>query len=342
MLGLLLSAQIATAHPSLDGIAAQEPVQQEITLKPSTIPVQVPLSSADYEVFREAAAKYITPYTNQCALFVNRLFQARFGRLMFGNAWELQLHPDNAGFLDLVWRLGEDDYDRSRNLALKNVEDRVEHFEQLYDVLDHEKTPVGVIGFLYQYSAYREYVADNTKVLPQTHITFLAGRKAFRVVNGGDAPQTIREILTGKYGVIHDFEEPFLKKHLPLDAILAPEEDYVYVDYLIEEQFKTVTSGSLLEVFLRKHRNNHITPLVRPVSYSRVSQEIIDELQRQKTILSTLGRVEMTRGREYENLDFPGKSEWEKVLQSRLGIENTEKALLVPIPVQSVVRTTEA
>ena len=265
--------------------AQEEPILDTQNVTPTNIPWQVEINQDEYGVFLKEAAKSITPHTNQCALFVNRIFLARFGRAIFGNAWEMQLHPDNQKYLTLVWRLTEDDYDRSANLALYDYTDRVDHYRRLYRELDKIKNPVGTLGFLYHYSAYREYVAANPKVLPQTHITFVAGRKTFDITNDSDTSQTIEEILVAKHGIIHDFERPLLKeRNIPLTEILEPGQSYTYIDYLIEEQFKVIQSNSLLEVFLRKHKNNRTTPLVRPVSYSQISEELEQEITYQKRL----------------------------------------------------------
>ena len=51
------------------------------------------------------------------------------------------------------------------------------------------------------------------------------------------------------------------------------------MDYLVEEQFRTVRRHSLLEMYLKKHRNNHVMSLLRPVSFMQVSGEVLGRVR---------------------------------------------------------------
>lgn len=295
------------------------------------IPIQISIENEKYAQFRNKASEYLSgENTSECAKFVNRMFFLRFGKLMFGNAWDLQIK--NKEFLDLVWRIPENSFDKLLNL--KNLTDRIDHFQQLYTVLDQEEYPLGVIGFVYRYSFYREYVSSLSNRMPQTHITFLAGRKEFHFENESDQSRTLEEILVEKYGVIHDVEKDFVNSKVDLEKTLQPRERLYYNDYLIEEQFKTVMVASLLEVYLRKHRNNRVESLVRPVSYSRVSQKIMNDLTAQQKILNNLGSIEYVSGGDFVNY-FPSEAEkeqWKILLADKLGIDHPEHNLLVPVP----------
>ena len=303
-----------------------------LEMEPSRIPIQIPITDERYDIFRKKVSTIVGKNTSDCALFVNRMFLYRFGKMMFGNAWSIPIKKENQAYLDLVWKLDESQYIREENLRLHNVEDRVAHFEELYDVLDKEERPLGTIGFLYHYSFYRSLVAAHKEWLPQTHITFLAGKKKFYIENKTDIEQTIEKILVKKFGIIHDFERDFVNKKVPLNKKMKPGEKYAYEDYLIEEHAKIVRHGSLLELFLTKHRNNHITPLFRPVSYSRVSKEILKNIEYQEKIMADLGSVEYITGVEFAERDFAGKEEWKKVLKKYFDMDYPEKNLVVVIP----------
>ncbi len=312
---------------------------QEVMVVPefnlvSDIPVQAALGHETYSVYRDKASTYLSEEdSNECALFVNRLFQARFGKMMYGNAWDLQLHPDNQRFIELQWQLDKDDYIKE-GLKLHHYGDRVDHYQRLYEVLDSERYPIGTLGFVYQYSAFRDYVGQQKNVMPQTHITFLAGKKRFAFENISDQPLTLEEVLVEKYGLIHDFERDFVWSRVPLGKILKPGEKYFYYDYLVEEQFKQVLSESLLEVFLRKHKNNRKTPLLRPVSYSRISSDLIHEVQIQKSIMKRLGRLTTIKGADFDThfTSEKRKDWWKGILKRYFGIEKPERALLVSVP----------
>lgn len=305
---------------------------ETIVLNKPNIPIQISLEDEEnYTMYRNKAATYLSEgASNECAKFVNRMFLLRFGKLMFGNAWDLQII--NKDLLDFVWSIPEDSF--TETLRLKKITDRIKHFQELYAVLDEEKTPVGVLGFVYKYSFYKDYVASLSNRIPQTHITFLAGRKYFYFENESEIPKSLEEILVDKYGVIHDIERAFVDNKVKLDRILQPRDRVYYNDYLVEEQFKKVQGESLLEVFLRKHRNNRVSSLLRPVSYSRVTQSIIKDLEMQEEILTKLGDVEYIPGKEFENhfLYQQDRKAWEKVLSGELGIDFPRKSLLIPVP----------
>ena len=194
---------------------------------------------------------------------------------------------------------------------------------------------MGVLGFVYRYSFYREYVGGLENRISQTHVTFLAGRKTFYFENTFDHPKSLEALLVDKYGVIHDIERAFIENKVSLDQVLEPGERVYYDDYLVEEQFKYVQAASLLEVYLRKHRNNRVSSLLRPVSYSRIAQPIIDDLEKQKNILHMLGSdLEYVSGKVFDDYfvsEFE-KENWKNILLLNLGIHFPEKSLIVPVP----------
>lgn len=303
---------------------------QEVFKTPE-IPLQVPIESEAYELFRKQAETYLSgENTSECAKFVNRIFFLRFGKMMFGNAWDLQLK--NKEFLDLVWKISGDSFDSMLNL--KDLTERIDHFESLYETLNKEQYPIGVLGFVYRYSFYREHVYNLPNRIPQTHITFLAGRKTFYFENTSEEKQRLEDILIEKYGVIHAIEKDFVNTKIDLDQVLQPGERVYYEDYLVEEQFKTVIASSLLEVYLRKHRNNRVSSLLRPVSYSRISQDIIQDIESQKQILKGWGGVQFVSGESLDSyfMNISSKEAWKERLSIQLGIDHPEKNLFIPVP----------
>jgi len=247
----------------------------------TSLPTQIPLENPKYISFFEKASQAVGTNTSECARFVNRIFGARFGFFPFGNAWTMQTAPENQKALTLLWQLGKDQYN-PQTLQLNDSKDRVRHFEKLYSVLAKGKYPIGVLGFMYQFSFYQEEILSHPQFLPQSHVVFLAGKKSFVIENETDGILTVEQILTEKWGVIHDFERSFVLKYVPLEQELLPKGKIKYEDYLVEEHFKSPMRGSLLELFLRKHRNNHITPLLRPVSFSRISDELVYAIEQQE------------------------------------------------------------
>lgn len=233
--------------------------------------VQHPL----YNTYQQQAATHINMAQNECAKFVNRLFKYRFGKFIWGNAWDMQLQSPNQTYLHLVWQIDPQSYDRSNNFELKNYQDRVEHFQALYETIESDYHPIGVVGFLYRYSSAKDFLT--TEVLPQTHVAFLAGRQTFTLTNVSPQTQTLQAVLEKQYGQIHDYEIPLTEARLgySLYHILLPGQSIEYDDYLLEQQFQgRIESLSLLSVFLRKHRNNHKTSILRPVSFSRITYEV--------------------------------------------------------------------
>lgn len=317
---------------TFSGTIAEKNTPETGDKKPSFygMPMQVPIHhEAVYRHYREKVSTAIDNTKDQCAKFVNRQLLTRFGIPVFGNAWDMQLHPDNQRFLELAWQLPEEEYDAE--LRLTDPEDRVKHFRVLYAQLDRESYPLGVLGFVYRFSFHRAAVAAEPNVLPQTHVAFLAGRESFYFENEAEKPQTLREVIEGAYGIIHDFEEDFIAERVPLEKILQPGQRYYYRDYLIEEQFKVVQSRSLLSAFLEKHEHNRTTPLVRPVSYSQMRDWVIADVRGQRQRLRAFGPIEFVSGHDFVMTDFPGKSEWTQILADDFGMERPDKELVVPI-----------
>lgn len=253
------------------------------------IPEQVSLENPRYNDFFITAAEQVDDTKNECAKFVNRLFSARFKNFIWGNAWDLQTRAENKKFLTLSWKL-DDDEALDADYRLRNPEDRLKHFEDLYETVDRLRYPIGVMGFMYRYSFSRDIIKKSADFFPQTHVNFLSGAKLFGVRNESDLPQTVRALLEERYGKIHDFEEDFVntrlnvrkkyaEKFVTLDTVLSPQEQFWYQDYMIEEQFQFARKDSLLGIFLRKHRNNKTTSLLRPVSFSRISDILISDIE---------------------------------------------------------------
>lgn len=228
-----------------------------------------------YYEYRDKAAQYINMSQNECAKFVNRLFALRFKKYIWGNAWDMQLNDQNLLYLRLEWLVPETDYDREANFSLRVPETRVKHFESLYKAIKSDYHQTGVVGFLYRYSFAKDFLVVGN--LPQTHIAFLAGKHDFAIKNESDTTQTIQEILELQYGILYDYEIPLTEKILKtsIQNVLAPGETFFYTDYLLEQQFqKKIEAVSLLSIYLRKHRNNRVSPILRPTSFSRVTNEV--------------------------------------------------------------------
>lgn len=228
-----------------------------------------------YKIYQEKAALHIDMEQNECAKFVNRLFKYRFDKLIWGNAWDTQLNDKNLKYLSLEWIIDFDSYDREQNFRLIDRRLRVQHFTKLYDAIESDYHRTGILGFMYRYSFAKDFLTED--VLPQTHVAFLAGKQAFVIINITNETRTIKDVLEENYGKIKDNESNFLEKKLgySLYHILLPGQEITYQDYLIEQQFQQqIESVSLLSVFLRKHRNNRVTPILRPVSFSRITNEV--------------------------------------------------------------------
>lgn len=301
----------------------------------SQIPIQVPVSDPYYERFRAKAAEAIDDNMSHCAKFFNRMMAQRFGVTTFGSAWTLQDKKENKTFLDDVWQLSDSEFKRDEDFRLHSVEARVDHYRKLYEILDNEAYPIGVLGFMYKYSFYKQTLLDFPQFRPQSHVSFLAGKKVFEIKNNTDTAQTVQSLLEAEHGGIHDFEQDFVNTRVPLDQVLQPGEVVHYDDYLVEEQFRTLMNGSLLEVFLRKHRNNRVTPLLRPVSYSRISQSIISEIKLQESLFEDLGTISFVSGAEFEAMEMQNKAAWKADLRTRfayLDRDDWSRILVVPIP----------
>jgi len=176
--------------------------------------------------------------------------------------------------------------------------------------------------------------------LPQTHVVFSAGPKTFWIENNSEDFQTVETVLIEKFGTIHDYERDFLNEHLELGKILRPWEKYPYNDYLVEEHFKGVHSSSLLEMAMQKHPYNKMSSLFRPVSFSRISDGVIAELEYQKNLLGKVsekfGVLKIVRGKDLAESEIID-DKWRAVLLEYFSIQNPEKALFVPIIDQEAI-----
>jgi len=302
-------------------------------LAPTSIPVQIPQHNNLFLESRNKAAKNITTHSGQCAKFLNRLSHYRYGKQMFGNAWDLQLHPDNQQFLTLAWQIPQDSFKRNGLLRLKDRTNRVKHIESLYNFLDTQENPTGALGSVYRFSGYREMAAKDTKLLAQTHIALVSNKQLFSFTNTEDIPQTLEEIITKQYGPMRDFEKEYFNTKLPLSLIIQPQKKYTFSDYLVEEEIFGVQAESLLQVFLRKEiRNNIDYPQVRPNSFSLLSQDLQEELNHQEQLLDIIGPVDFISGSEWNNTPIENKDQWQEVLRDSFNIKEPEKATAIPVP----------
>jgi len=130
-----------------------------------------------------------------------------------------------------------------------------------------------------------------------------------------------------------------LNEHINLGKILRPWERYPYDDYLMEEHYKGVHSSSLLEMAMQKHKYNRVSSLFRPVSFSRISDEILQEIAYQKELLEKVaekfGELKIVRGKDLTENDI--SDEWKVVLLEYFSIKNPKKALFVPILVPPTI-----
>jgi len=301
----------------------------------SNIPIQVPIDHPQYEAFFERATEGVEPDTNQCALIFNRMMAQRFGSPIFGSAWTIQIKQESSTFLKHIWQLPESSFRRHEDFRLYKKEDRIRHFEHLYSLLEREEYPIGLIGFVYKFSNFKQTLLDFPQFVPQTHVSFLAGKKEFFFENTFQHRKTIEQLIEIKYGNVLDHERSFVDNKIPLNRILNPGEQFFYTDYLVEEQFRTLKRESLLEVFLRKHRNNRITPLLRPVSFSRISDEIILSIELQKTLLSKYGALDYISGDTFRRTNFEGKEAWKSEMRSNfryLDRNDWRNIPVVPVP----------
>ncbi len=336
LVGFILFSQNVFATPRISIKASVTPAPntiQETSETTLAIPFQISPHHSLFNTFFEKASEAVQPGAAHCAKFVNEIFWLRFGRVMgermYGSAWELQLKKENQKFLTLEWRVPENEVHRDNNLyyPYDQRSQRVEHFRKLYEIIEAQERPIGVIGFLYRFSNYLDYVSHNPQFLPQTHVAFLSGKKTFYVENKTNESKTVEEILTEAYGVIHDFERDFVSEKLNLDLILLPGGKYAYTDYLIEEHFRDVMQDSLLGVYLRKHRNNKVMALLRPMSFSRLSDDLLLSLETQDKQLKKLGPVDFVKA-----IDFTADDVWRATLKDTFGMDRLERSLVVPVP----------
>ena len=238
--------------------------------------------------FFDYASGFVGEGTTECSRFVNRNFYARFGEFIWGSAWDYHEEAEKRGLLKFKWRVNDDDIDPV-TLKLKERRFRESHYGELYKVLDGLEVPVGVAGFFYEFSFFTDKLF-RPDVLRQTHVAMIAGRKTFVVENESDEVLTLKELWERRLGVIHDYEVGFIndrlrrgnmfaRRVLSLDTVMAPGDRVAYRDYLVEEQFRTVRRHSLLEMYLKKHRNNHVMSLLRPVSFMQVSGEVLGRVR---------------------------------------------------------------
>jgi hypothetical protein len=198
-----------------------------------------------------------------CARHVNRLLSARAGRRVRGNAWDVQLLPSNQALLALRWRA-----------AGRGDGDRVADFRALYAALDAEPRPAGVVGFMFGDSIWRERVQAMRKVLPQTHVALVVGRRQFALENTARSPRSVRAILGDTLVAITPEERALVERRIgaSLDEKLAPGARHIYLDYLLLQHFVREREGALLEM-LRKLRLDRSHAMFRPVSFSQLAGE---------------------------------------------------------------------
>lgn len=254
------------------------------------VQIQLELEVPEYNESFEYAKAGVDDSKNECAKFVNRIFWSRFEKRIWGNAWDLPAREQNKEFIDVIWRIPESEF-QNDSFWVNTPDERLEHFKSLYRAVDQQRYPIGIVGFLYKYSGVKEELRKSEAYFPQTHVSFLSGKKWFQIENTGNRSQTVREILEEKHGTIHEFEEDFINERLrnqkfyvgkkvSLKTQISPRSSFWYFDYLIEEQFKYSRTDSLLGSFLRKHRNNRTEGLLRPVSFARISDKLILELEK--------------------------------------------------------------
>ncbi len=215
---------------------------------------------------------------DDCARHLNRLLSERVGRRVLGNAWDVQLLPVNRSLLPLRFRAAPLRYRGATGddaLVLAREADRVRHFRALYAALDRARAPVvGVIGFVYRFSVWRERVQalSRRSSLPQTHVVLVDGRRRFAIRNERGEPRTLGELLGERLGVILPEERALLQERLgaPLWTRLAPGAKHELSDYLVRQHFVHRREGPLYEL-LRKLPADRQTPMFRPVSFSPLS-----------------------------------------------------------------------
>lgn len=236
------------------------------------------LTEADWHKTLTKASTYVDNTKNECAKFVNRLFALRFGNTIWGNAWDIPLADSNQKFLKLKWTADLSKIDKKTNWV-ETTEERVDQFKNLYNAIEKSETGFGLAGFSYRFSfAYKNIGSDD---LQQTHIAFISPLKKFAIKNTLNKKQTVQQLLEAKIGNIQLVERDFVNQRLNayknliesqtfLADTVLPGQTVWYYDFPLEEQFKEVRSESVLISFLRKHRNNKISALLRPVSWTDI------------------------------------------------------------------------
>ena len=236
------------------------------------------LSETDWHKTFEKAGTYVDNTKNECAKFVNRLFALRFGTTIWGNAWDIPLNNSNQKFLKLKWTFDDAVIDPKTNWVRTTAE-RVFQFENLYQAIENSETGFGLAGFSYRFSFAYQNIGDDD--LQQTHIAFISPKKIFELKNNSDESKTVQELFEEKIGEIHIFERDFVNQRLNkyknltekftfLSDTVLPNKSVWYYDFPLEEQFKETRSENILISFLRKHRNNKVSALLRPVSWTDI------------------------------------------------------------------------
>lgn len=325
-------------------LASALPVTLHQDFKPSVsdsfhpIPIQVSVEDERYSSFFDEVSQYVGEETSDCALFVNKMLRERFNILVYGNAWDLQAKEPNKKYLTFAWSIPKSEVyrDNDFNFPWGSFSQRIDHFQELYETLDAQEYPIGVIGFIYKYSAYKNVLHTYPFILPQTHVVFVAGKKDFVIQNNTDTIQTIENILVAQHGTIKHYEWDFVNSKVPLNKVLLPGESFLYEDYLIEEHFRKAMRGSLLELFLRKHRNNRVEEILRPISFSRLSDDILDALRNQKEIFSH-NNLTLVSLSEFQQSSWADDESWNQYLHNVFHISNTNRELFLPIPNANVL-----
>ncbi len=303
----------------------------------TNIPVQIDINHPQYKEIFNYTAQFTQDNMSQCALFVNRMFLTRFGKPIYGNAWDMQLHPANKKHLTLAWQIPKSEVYRTQNLNFPwgKSSQRGDHFSSFYEFLDAQEYPIGVLGMVYRYSAHKEEILGLSNILPQTHVAFIAGKKQFFIHNTTTDIQSAQSILEEQYGTLKSYEKELIASRIPLDSRIYPGESMVYEDYLVEEHFKTVMSGSLIELILRKHRNNRVDELLRPISFSLISQEIIDSLKTQTEYIQT-NNLEIISHKTFTESSWAQDEQWISYLRTEWNIHDPSRSLFIPVPKPTV------
>lgn len=297
-------------------------------------PLRPDITDPLYLTYFEAVSRLVGTHSSDCAKFVNRMIWFQFGTPIWGNAWDVQKRKDNQEILDLLWQVSPQEHHQENGLWYPwgSFSQRIQHFQELYDVLEKQENPLGIIGFVYRYSDYREMVSQSSSSapMPQTHVAFLAGKKMFNLVNDTDQKKSIKDLLQEKYGVIKSYEYDFVNEVFPLEDIMESGAVFSYEDYLVEEHFLKPVRGSLMEIFLRKHRNNRVEEILRPMSYSQLSSQILENQKRQKEMLIK-NQLEIVSREEFENYLWENEEEKQKILDL-FHIKNPSGERFLPLP----------